>query len=29
VQIQIGQQWRDDSSYANDNFEFVRAVRYR
>src|SRR5712692_9394964 len=29
VHIQVGEQGTDDSSYANDNFEFVRAVRYR
>src|SRR6185369_1199001 len=29
VHIQVGEQGTNDSSYANDNFEFVRAVRYR
>jgi hypothetical protein len=29
VKKEIGQNWADDSSYANDNFEFERAVRYR
>jgi hypothetical protein len=29
IQIDVGQQRRQDSSYAKDNFEFDRAVRYR
>jgi len=29
VHIQVGEQGTKDSSYANDNFEFERAVRYR
>jgi hypothetical protein len=29
VHIQVRQQRTDDSSYAKDNFEFERAVRYR